>query len=80
MRVISYFLFTNVENMFGSFGGNWAYTSLDLEGAYNQLEDDENSQLLTTINTMNGLYIFKRLKTCLRLFKPGYPWKSETIY
>ncbi|XP_037299019.1 uncharacterized protein K02A2.6-like [Manduca sexta] len=50
-----------VEEVFCKLGGGEKYTKLDLSNAYNQLLLDDDSQLLTTINTPRGLFKYTRL-------------------
>ncbi|XP_046548470.1 uncharacterized protein K02A2.6-like [Haliotis rubra] len=50
-----------VEELLANLNGGEEFTKLDLKHAYQQLELDEKSRRLTTINTSKGLYQFKRL-------------------
>jgi len=50
-----------VEELFATLSGGQSFTTLDLSHAYLQLELEEDSQELVTINTHNGLYKYKRL-------------------
>ena len=49
------------EELFASLGGGEEFTKIDLSEAYLQLELEEESQKLLTINTHKGLYKYKRL-------------------
>ncbi len=49
------------EDLFATLSGGRKFTTLDLSHAYNQLELDESSQKYVTINTLRGLYKYKRL-------------------
>ncbi|XP_053373962.1 uncharacterized protein K02A2.6-like [Mercenaria mercenaria] len=51
----------NVDDMFATLAGGKKFTKLDLTQAYAQLELDENSKDLLTINTHLGLYKYNRL-------------------
>lgn len=50
-----------VEDLINKFVGCQVFCHVDLTNAYLQLEVDEVSQKLLTINTLNGLYQYKRL-------------------
>ena len=50
-----------VEELFATLSGGQSFTTLDLSHAYLQLELEEDSQELVTINTHKGLYKYKRL-------------------
>ena len=47
--------------MFGALGKGKTYTKLDLAHAYQQIELDDKSKELATINTQKGLYRYCRL-------------------
>ena len=49
------------EEIFANFQGGQKFTKLDLNGAYLQIELDDESKELVTINTPLGLYRYKRL-------------------
>ena len=49
------------ENLFATLAGGKKFTKLDLSQAYQQLELDDPSKLLVTINTHRGLYRYNRL-------------------
>ncbi len=49
------------EDIFATLAGGQKFTKLDLAYAYNQLELDEESKKMLTINTHNGLYQPNRL-------------------
>lgn len=49
------------NDLFASLSGGACYSKLDLKHAYNQMELDEQSQKLATINTHRGLYRYRRL-------------------
>ncbi|XP_045183417.2 uncharacterized protein K02A2.6-like [Mercenaria mercenaria] len=51
----------NIDDMFATLAGGKKFTKLDLTQAYAQLELDENSKDLLTINTHLGLYKYNRL-------------------
>ena len=50
-----------IEELFASLSGGQSFTTLDLSHAYLQLELEEESQELVTINTHKGLYRYRRL-------------------
>ncbi|XP_064395566.1 uncharacterized protein K02A2.6-like [Halichondria panicea] len=50
-----------IEDLFASFSGGKKFTKLDLKHAYQQIELDEESKPLTTINTHKGLFQYDRL-------------------
>ncbi len=50
-----------VEELLAELNGGKEFTKLDLKHAYQQLQLDEKSRKLTTINTTEGLYQFRRL-------------------
>ena len=50
-----------IEELFTTLSGGQSFTTLDLSHAYLQLELEEESQELVTINTHKGLYKYKRL-------------------
>ena len=50
-----------VKDMFARLAGCKRFTKIDLSQAYLQLTLDEESQSVTTINTIKGLFRFKRL-------------------
>ena len=50
-----------IEELFTTLSGGQSFTTLDLSHAYLQLELEEESQELVTINTHKGLYRYKRL-------------------
>ena len=49
------------DDIFAGFAGGKKFTVLDLKQAYNQLQLDEHSEKLVTINTHKGLYSYNRL-------------------
>ena len=49
------------ENLFATLAGGKRFTKLDLSQAYQQLELDDPSKMLVTINTHRGLYRYNRL-------------------
>ena len=51
----------NVNDLLAKIGDAKFFSRLDLEGAYLQLELDEMSKNVTTINTLFGLYQYERL-------------------
>ena len=51
-----------IEELFTTLSGGQSFTTLDLSHAYLQLELEEESQELVTINTHKGLYKYKRLQ------------------
>lgn len=51
----------NIEEILAKLSGNKIFTQLDLSDAYFQIELDEESKKLTTINTHKGLFMFNRL-------------------
>ena len=50
-----------IEELFSKLSGGVIFTKLDHSHAYQQLPLDEDSQMLTTINTPKGLYVYNRL-------------------
>ena len=50
-----------IEELFTTLSGGRTFTTMDLSHAYLQLELEEESQELVTINTHKGLYRYKRL-------------------
>ena len=50
-----------IEELFACLSGGQTFTTLDLSHAYLQLELEEESQELVTINTPKGLYKYTRL-------------------
>ena len=52
---------STAEDIFATLAGGEKFTKLDLAHAYNQLELDEESKKMLTINTHNGLYQPNRL-------------------
>ena len=50
-----------VEDIFAALGGSSIFSKIDLHLAYLQMEMDETSKELLTINTQKGLYRFNRL-------------------
>ena len=50
-----------IDELFASLSGGQTFTTLDLSRAYLQLELEEESQELVTINTHKGLYKYTRL-------------------
>ena len=50
-----------IEDIFASLSGGQSFTKLDLAHAYNQIELDDESKELVTINTSKGLYRYNRL-------------------
>ena len=53
------------EYIFATLAGGEKFTKLDLAHAYNQLELDEESKQMLTINTHKGLYQPNRLSYCV---------------
>ena len=51
----------SIEEHFATLSGGQSFTTLDLSHAYLQLELEEESQDMVTINTHKGLYKYKRL-------------------
>ena len=50
-----------VQDLFSSVSNGTVFSKLDLQHAYQQLEVEESSQPLLTINTHKGLYQYLRL-------------------
>ena len=50
-----------IDDIFASLSGGKSFTKLDLAHAYNQIELDEESKKLVTVNTSKGLYHYNRL-------------------
>ena len=50
-----------IEDLYQKLSQGRYFTKLDLSHAYQQLELDEDSKLLTTINTPKGLFVYNRL-------------------
>ena len=50
-----------IEDLFATLGNGKSYIKLDLAHAYQQIELDERSKELATINTNKGLYRYCRL-------------------
>ena len=50
-----------VEDIFASLGGGKRFTKLDLKDAYLQMEVEDKSKHLLTINTHKGLFRYNRL-------------------
>ena len=50
-----------IEDIFASLSGGQKFTKIDLRQAYTQMEMDEQSKLMLTINTHKGLYKYNRL-------------------
>ena len=50
-----------IEDLFSTLGKEKTYTKLDLAHAYQQIELDDKSKELATINTQKGLYRYCRL-------------------
>lgn len=63
----------DMETIFSKMGDAKVFGKYDLKSAYWQVELDENSKLLTTINTTKGLFKFNRLpfgvKTASAIFQ-----------
>ena len=57
--------------MFSKLAGGTTFSKLNLLHAYQQIELDENSKKLTTINTHKGLFQYNRL--------PVYPFGISSI-
>ena len=51
----------STEDLFATLAGGKKFTKLDLSQAYTQLEVDEKSQELLTVNTHMGLFRYRRL-------------------
>ena len=49
------------DDLFASLSGGACFSKLDLTHAYNQMELDERSQTLVTLNTHRGFYRYRRL-------------------
>jgi hypothetical protein len=50
-----------IEELLSKLGGGKEFSKLDLRTAYHQVELDEKSRVLTTINTPKGLYQYTRV-------------------
>ena len=50
-----------IDDIFTTLNGGVLFTQIDLAEAYLQIEDDDESKKLLTINTHKGLYRFNRL-------------------
>ena len=51
----------NAEDLFATLSGGQMFSKIDLSHAYQQVEQEEDSQKCLTINTHKGLYRYKRL-------------------
>ena len=60
LRIEGYLLPT-IQDLFSSLTNGAVFSKLDLQHAYQQLEVEETSQELLTINTHKGLYKYLRL-------------------
>ena len=56
-----YYPLPRLEELFAILRGGVSFTKIDLSDAYHQIELDEESKALTTINTHRGLYQYQRL-------------------
>ncbi|XP_061191727.1 uncharacterized protein K02A2.6-like [Saccostrea echinata] len=61
MKVDQYRL-PRIQDIFVSLAGGRKFSKIDLRQAYNQMEVDESSRELMTINTHKGLYQYTRLQ------------------
>ncbi|XP_061177726.1 uncharacterized protein K02A2.6-like [Saccostrea echinata] len=61
MKVDQYPL-PRIQDIFASLAGGRKFSKIDLTQAYNQMEVDESSRELMTINTHKGLYQYTRLQ------------------
>ena len=52
----------DIKNVFASLAGGHEFSKIDLTQAYNQMEVEESSRELLTINTHKGLYQYTRLQ------------------
>ena len=55
------YLVTNIDDLYSKLSGGVRYTKLDLSHTYQQIVLSEESQKLTTITTLNGLFAYTRL-------------------
>lgn len=51
----------HIDEFFYNFTGSFIFCHLDLTNACLQLQVDEQSKCLLTVNTINGLYTYNRL-------------------
>lgn len=61
MKVDQYPL-PRIQDIFASLAGGKKFSKIDLTQAYNQMEVDEATRELMTINTQKGLYQYTRLQ------------------
>ena len=59
--VVETYPLPRVEDLLGSIGNGKVFSKLDLANAYTQLELDDESKNLVTINTLKGLFRYNRL-------------------
>jgi transposase InsO family protein len=58
---VDHYPLPKISELLSSLVGGKCFSKLDLSNAYQQVELDENSMDLTTINTQKGLYRYRRL-------------------
>ena len=56
----------SIEEIFSKLAGSIYFAKIDLQTAYSQVPLDENSRLLSVINTTKGLYTINRLQMGMR--------------
>ena len=59
--VVDQYPLPRIEDIFANLSGGKHFTKIDLRNAYLQLEVDDSSKNLLTINTQKGLFRFNRI-------------------
>ena len=68
-----------VDEVLQNMNGSKVFTKLDLKWGYHQLELDEESRVITTFQTHNGLYRYKRLLFGVNAASEVYQYEMRRV-